>query len=376
MSRNTVFVICPTEYGGQIEHAFDTAAALTRHPAVHKVALLTRPGAVEYLKSPTIPGLEICEVFPARRVKSDIIRNAFRPFLQVLDVLSEHFAIRNLLSKSRAEKVLLVLDTSRYPIPRLLTRAEIQTKIAIFVHNARPHVSERRRSLRDRVLLTLERKSINGADLVVTHGDQQLATLSSYTKTQIVSVALPTTSFLDRPDNIENAFQHTEPFALCIGEIRENKGVAFAIEAAKEAKVDLIVAGKSHSESLADGLAKLADDHSGILIIDDFLDKSQFDSLIGRAHVILLPYTHFDAQSGILAKAMKAGKQIIASDLPSLREQADGYSRVEFVPQGNVKELKSKLTKVMASRPSGTAVEPQTPEEEWKAVADILLSHV
>ena len=43
--------------------------------------------------------------------------------------------------------------------------------------------------------------------------------------------------------------------------------------------------------------------------------------------MIVLPYTHFDAHSGVLAKAVGAGTPVVASDLPSLRAQARGYDR-------------------------------------------------
>ena len=42
------------------------------------------------------------------------------------------------------------------------------------------------------------------------------------------------------------------------------------------------------------------------------------------------PYTHFDAQSGILAKAIAAGLPVVASDLTSLREQNGAHAPARF----------------------------------------------
>lgn len=376
MSPDTAFVVSPTEYGGQIEHAFDTAVALSLHPDVEKVVLLTRPGASAYLKDPDLPGLEIHEVFPPRRTKGSTVWNAIRPIFQVVDVITEHLAIRREMPKSRDGRVLLVLDTSRYPLPRLLLAKAEQARIAIFVHNARPHVAEHRRSLRDHVLLFLERNSINGADIAVTHGDQQLTTVASYTHTKVASVPLPTTSFLDEPVPSEFQSARSTPYSLCIGELRENKGVEVAIMAAERAGVDLIVAGKSHDETISRRLSTLAAHNPGTVLIDEFLDKSQFDSLLSHARVVLLPYTHFDAQSGILAKAMKAGRPIIASDLPALREQAGDYPAITFVTPGDVEELQARLTLTMSSQVLASTPKNEGPEQEWNAVANLLLTNV
>lgn len=373
-SPNTIFVVSPTEYGGQIEHAYDTAVGLSMRSTADHVVLLTRPGAKEYLQDPTLGGVQIREIFPPRRMKGHMLWNAVRPLFQIVDLLAEHIAIRNQMPKHHHD-VLLVLDTSRYPYPRVLLRKRTRAKIVLFVHNARPHVTELRRSLRDRVLLYLERSSINGVDLAVMHGKQQLATVSSYTKTRLAAVPLPKTSFLDAciEDNSAHTVAHS--YSLCIGELRENKGVEVAMDAATKARVGLVVAGKSHEEAVSRRLIELAAQYEGIQLIDEFLDKNRFETLILGAHVVLLPYTHFDAQSGILAKAMKAGKQIIASDLPALREQAVGYRRISFVPPNDAEKLADRLQAMMASDIADSALQNENPEQEWKAVANVLLTN-
>ncbi|WP_454699209.1 glycosyltransferase [Arthrobacter humicola] len=241
-------------------------------------------------------------------------------------------------------------------------------------------MADEKRSIRDHVLLFLERQCINGADLAVTHGEQQLRTVASYTKTKLVSVPLPETSFLDNaapPIQQVDDDEFARPYALCIGELRENKGIEVAMVAAKAADVTLLVAGKSENIEMSQNLFNLASHHDGTFLLDEFLDKSRFDTLILNAKVVLLPYTHFDAQSGILAKAMKANKTIIASDLPALREQAEGYAHISFVPPGETSNLASELRVEMNADHATTEIERcAEPEHEWKVIAQTLLANV
>lgn len=378
MNQATVaFVVSPTEYGGQVEHAFDTAVALSRQPDVQKTLLVTRPGATDYLGPYEVENLDILEILPPRRVKASATFNLIRPVLQVFDLCQEHLLIRRVVLQRRAMLTLIVLDTSRYPVPKVLSSRGLATKIAIFVHNAKPHVSEDKQSLRQRLLRAIEKSCINGADLAITHGERQLEIVAEYTSTRVVSVPLPKHSFLDRmEDHLPPLPMPADSYSLCIGELRENKGIETAMQAAETVGARLIVAGKSENQDVANELNRVASQHDATLLLDRFLDKPEFDHLIQNARVVLLPYTHFDAQSGVLAKAMKAGRAIIASDLPALREQAANYEQIEFVQPSNSRELGQALFYAMSSeKPSISPVQQDsTRETEWNVVARTVLT--
>lgn len=344
--RTRVIVVCPTEYGGQIEHAADTAMALAADPAVEQVVLLSRPGAAAYLGQPRVEGLSIVETVPPRRTSGF---GPLRRIVQVADLVREHAQIRA-LSRTGGHHLVLALDSSKYPWPRLLTTQKSQ-RLALFLHNVKPHHDEASASLREQVLRYLELGATRGVDRVIVHGEDQKRTARATVTGDLVAVTLPTSTRIDEvatapsvpvqvaeddtptknqqpTDDVDQLIR--EPYALVLGELRANKGVELAIDAAGDAGVPLLVAGRPESPELGRDLKQRAARAGNVKILDRFLERSEFTRLLESATVVVLPYTHFDAQSGILAKAVAAQLPIVASDLPSLKEQAGEHQPAVF----------------------------------------------
>lgn len=339
--RVRALVVCPTEYGGQIEHAADTALALAADPRTESVILLSRRGADAYLGRPQAPGLRVVESIPARRTGGGRLRRV----LQVVDLLREHLQIRRLAAAAGPSAV-LALDSSKYPVPDLLKGRRGQAT-ALFLHNVRPHHDDDEASLRLRLLRWLELGAARGADRVIVHGaDQQRTareTLSGL-RGELRAVPLPTSTRIDeaataasvpvRVDAQEPEAPRLElpeqPYALVLGELRANKGVELAIDAAGLAGVPLLVAGRAESPELSEAMAQRARRAGTVRLEDRFLTRAEFTRALEGAAVVVLPYTHFDAQSGILAKAIAAGLPVVASDLGSLREQSGEHSPARF----------------------------------------------
>lgn len=327
---NTVraLVVCPTEYGGHIEHAADLSLALCRRSGNEGVLLVSRPGARNYLGDLGDPSLQVLEDLPARRVAMTGIAARVKPVLQVIDLVREHLALRRLV-RQLGSTATVIFETPKYPIPFLVTGRQAES--VLFMHNASPHDTSA--GLRQKVLRWLERRCINGVDRAVTHGAPQARLIAGYTRTPVEAVPLPTTTALGqvssrsprRPDIVPD-----EPYALCIGELRPNKGIEQAIVAAAEGGLPLLVAGKSVDPALSSTLSELADTARSVVVHDEFLSKGDFDALIQHAALVVLPYTHFDAQSGILSKAVGAEVDVLAADLASLRDQAADYPLIRY----------------------------------------------
>lgn len=321
-----VVVVCPTEYGGQLEHAADLALALDADPEVASVRLVSRPGARAYLAWGPEHPVQVVETVPPRRteVPSSRAGKLLRAGLQVADLVREHVAVRA-VAATAGDDAVLALDSTKYPVPGVL-RAKGSQRTAVFVHNAQPHFDQDRASVREKVLLWLDRACARRADRVVTHGAEQAEIVRGYTDRPVSAVTLPVSSRLDPQTPATAPATGSGLYALCIGEVRANKGIEHAVVAAGEAGVPLLVRGAAESPELGAELTGLAARHPTVDFEDRFLTREEFAGYVHDAAVIVLPYTHFDAHSGVLAKAIGAGTPVVASDLASLREQAGDYA--------------------------------------------------
>lgn len=323
-SRDAV-VVCPTEYGGQLEHAADLALALLDDPRSGRVWLVSRPGAQEYLGWESDHPVQVVETVPPRRTRSPgaMIGKLLKPVLQVADLVREHAAVRS-VARQANDRAVLVLDSTKYPLPRTLCTSRHQA-VSVFVHNAQPHFDLASPSVRERVLLWLERSCARRCDQVITHGVDQGEIVRGYTSKPVSAVDLPVSSRLELADVATSNAIPCSPYALCIGEMRANKGIELAMEAAVRADVPLLVRGAAESPELSYSLARRAAAGRSVDFADEFLSREDFTAYILHAAVIVLPYTHFDAHSGVLAKAVGAGVAVVSSDLASLRAQAGDY---------------------------------------------------
>ncbi|MEX5255842.1 glycosyltransferase [Kocuria arenosa] len=377
-------VVCPTEYGGHIEHAADTALALAQRPGINQVVLLSRPGAAEYLGCPGEPRLRIVETVPPRRpARVGRVASFLRAGLQILDLAREHARIRRVTRLADPHSV-IVLDSSKYPWPDLL-RGHRTQRIVLFVHNARPHFDAHEASLRQRVILRLERSCMRKVDRIITHGSAQQEIIQANTDIEVLSVHLPLSTRLDF-SNASGGDEHGEapqssetdsPFALCVGELRSNKGIEQAIAASKASRVPLRVHGRSEDPELGTELARLAEGSKFSTLDDRFLSRNEFNELLENAAVIVLPYLHFDAQSGVLSKAMNVGARVVASDLQALRDQADSYPAIVFGDVHNPEEFGALLRSAYdeAVR-AGRHPSPQSlplEHDGWDSIAEVLL---
>lgn len=395
-AQQSILIVCPTEYGGQIEHAADLAIAVAARDDVDRCVLLTRPGARRYLGEIDTDRLSVIELLPPRRLRTGLWSRVSNAPLQLVDLLRENLIVRRVCSSSPGP-LTMVLETTKYPMPRLLT-GRTGAKVVLFVHNAQPHFDLVKATLRQRFLLRLERWCLAGSDLAVTHGSTQLATIAEYSSTPTRSVPLPRSSALPAVQATEEGFEAKEllasllphgwdidaPFALCIGEIRPNKGTELAIKAAGAVGIPLLVAGKSDGDDHSRQLSQLAQTYPHVEIRDAFLDAREFDLLVRSAALIVLPYSHFDAQSGVLSKAMNAGRSVLASDLKALMDQADAYPQITFADP-NFEEvfaqaLRSTFETAVLAPAGEVAAQPEQhgvalPKEDWQLVAAAVVEH-
>lgn len=343
-------VICPTPRGGHIEHAFELAVALARTTGAPAV-VFTRPGAREYL--PPSELVVIDEVLAPLPTTSNKILKALH---HAAVLLTEPF----LLSRRfrRFEITTVVLEEPRYATLKMFRFRTSVRRIVLMMHNATPHRLSSTDPL-EGLRTWIADRTVSGVDEIIVHGSRQQRTLRELYSRDSRAFPLPTSSFLDgmRGNEPLNAGPPSgdAPF-ICLGELRENKGLEFSIAAAAVDEQSLVIAGHDVDPTYVDRIRKLAANVPTVSLRESFLSTDEFDSLLRSSRGLLLSYSQFDAQSGLLSKGMALGKYIIASDLDALREQAGSYDRIEFVDPTNVRDFSAALGRVpLISDPSRNA---------------------
>lgn len=361
MQRAAV-IVCPTEYGGHLLHASEIAAAFSRDDEFSKVILVSRPGARSAIAD-WREDFEVDELISPRRTGGPL-----KPLRQIIDVSRDRRRLRLLVAEaSKDANVTAVHEVARYGV---MPKAHN----ILFVHNAVSHEAVRP-TLRSRYLAWQQRRVSRRFDCIFVHGRTQREEVQRWTTVPVISVELPGNSRASATGDLDPAIAQlvsSGGFALCLGEVRRNKGIENAIGAAKVAGRKLVIAGAPEDSSYAAQLRTLAGDHDDTLLVLRFLTEAEYSALLAAADVVLLPYISFGAQSGVLAQAMQLGKRLIATDLPSLREQAEGYIGIDFVPVGSEAQLADKLGYVPAQTESAAQLAGKDARAGWDRIAQLM----
>lgn len=344
----TTVIVCPTPAGGHIEHACDVALA-TLSATGQQAVLLTRPGAVEYLPTAVTSRVKVLEIIPplVPQIQSaTLVKRVERAAKQLIGLLQEHWRIRKTLGSLPGRKVLL-LEEPRYPFPGLLKDTRRRTTVCLMLHNAVEHATSGR-SFSLRIKSWIASQICRKVDRIAVHGDRQLALVKKAVDTPARSFALPGDSYLSglmpyAATGLSKQFEQLSESFVCLGEIRENKGIELAIQAARISSAKVTVLGKAIDPHYLESLHKASYGLPNVEIRDEFLSAQAFEYVISNCKALLLPYSQFGAQSGVLARAMRKSTWIIASDLPSLKEQASAAHNVAFFTAGSSEDLANKM---------------------------------
>lgn len=321
-----IYIVCPTPRGGHLEHAIETTLAL-QSATDAKVAILSRVGAKSYAGQIGIGDEYIIECLPSTL---DPMPLPARILLASSRLIREYLAIRRQIRNTNATHVHLIAEEPRYPFVRpLRVRGPRVTTVSGIIHNVREHEnSSFPARLRQATKLLFARK----VEAVFVHGAAQASRLSNLRN--LITLQLPVGSLLHQGATADSPLG-----ALCIGEIRRNKGLDFAAQGARVSGIALTVAGEIAELSYQGDLEVLKEEFSELDFRIGFLNSGAFESMLRAARVLILSYSEMEAQSGVLARALSLRKAVICTDLPAFREQAANYAGVRFVSYGDVVEL-------------------------------------
>ncbi len=244
--------------------------------------------------------------------------------------------------------------------------------IVVTVHNVLPHEEAK-------WFIRCTHWICHRADQVLVHSDDNLAQLQEAYKLPAAkcakipfSIYLPDTPRMDRNKALDQLGLFHEPiYALCFGTIRPYKGLHIILAAMAKLHTTprpfhLIVAGKPWEDW--DTYAQQMSESGLIHRVRTFLDyipEEEIHHFFNAADCILLPYTHFDSQSGVGALSLPYRKPLYVSrvgGLPDWVNQDEDW----IVPPNDVDALAEKLNTFLQ--------DPEGHTQRFSTVANTVLS--
>lgn len=225
-------------------------------------------------------------------------------------------------------------------------------RVLLTVHNVAPHESGLLKRALNRVVFRLGHEYIvhseqNRRELQrIMGGDSSRITVLPHGILETPRTGMSRVTARDRLGLARDA-----RVVLCFGNIRPYKGVdvllrAFADVARADAAAVLVIAGKPWEDwgpyaALIDELGIA----SRVTCFLDYVPTAQIEPYFVAADVVALPYTHFDAQSGVGTRALPFGRPLVVSNVGGLPELVMEPGAV--VPPSDPKALGAALTRVL-----------------------------
>ncbi len=226
-------------------------------------------------------------------------------------------------------------------------------RVVLTVHNVAPHEEGAiRRSLNAAVLRCGHR--------VIVHSENNRTALRVEASRRPVVVVPhgrldPPRSGLTRPEargRLGLSNNGAAQVVLAFGNIRPYKGIdvllkAFASVLKERPRAVLVIAGKAWTswEPYAALIARLGI-QDGVRLFLDFIPADQVETFFTAADVVVLPYTHFDGQSGVGNVALPFGRPLVVSDVGGLADLV--VSEDVVVAPGDAEALATALVQVLS----------------------------
>ena len=223
--------------------------------------------------------------------------------------------------------------------------------LAAMVHDIRPHQRALPAPLETRLLRRTYRSA---GHLMVFHrvlGDELAADFGvDPALVHVLPHPLDGTDLRDR--SVERP---DRPLLLFFGTLRPNKGLDVLLDAVAslgaELDADVVIAGEGDAAAVA-GLRRRVDALPNVRLEAGRVPEDRKAALFSRASWVLLPYTSFHSQSGVLADAYAYRVPLVVSDVgalgPTVRDAGTGL----VVPPGDADALAEALLQASRRRPA------------------------
>lgn len=175
-------------------------------------------------------------------------------------------------------------------------------------------------------------------------------------------------------DSVEDAVER--PRLLFFGVIRPNKGLHVLLEALERLPhCDVTVAGAGDEPNYNDRIRTLVNRFAPGRVewIDRYIAESEIPALFEKCQLVVLPYTFFNSQSGVLLQALAYQRPVVASDLGAMGECVKQWQIGPVVSPGDAVALAHGIEQALepeSYRQSVQAIARVRSELTWSRMAD------
>jgi glycosyltransferase involved in cell wall biosynthesis len=166
---------------------------------------------------------------------------------------------------------------------------------------------------------------------------------------------------------------------LFFGVIRPNKGLHVLLKAMEHLPESrLVVAGASESTDYRESIQAMVDrlPPGCVEVRDRFISESEAADLFNTCSLVVLPYTSFAAQSGVLHQAVAHGRPVVVSDVGALGESVREWGVGKVVPPNDDRALAEAIARALrpeAYRVAATAAARVRDALTWASMAEATL---
>ncbi len=166
---------------------------------------------------------------------------------------------------------------------------------------------------------------------------------------------------------------------LFFGVIRPNKGLPVLLRAMERlSDCTLTVAGAFEDPRYRDQIRSLVEQlpPGQVELIDGFVEDDDLAQLFDKSDLVILPYTSFAAQSGVLHDALAHGLPVVASDVGSLGESVRRWGIGEVVPPSDGPALTRAIRDALMPQrymEASRAVDEVRENLSWERTAEITI---
>ena len=345
--RTTLIVHAPTPSGGHPEYVFKELSGLRSADSQFDIVWPRRSDLEDkfesrYFSQPT--------VIPTQLPRTGLSKVQW--LRQRLQPSRRHdVAFCQWLLRQRGADVVLIEEVQRFTLFAVIAACKfVGARSFVHLHNIRRH--DYSGSVLDRLDEYLTGRALQWSDGVIVHSAANALSLQRNFGSNIdVSVV---------PHGIRAAVTvagqaPATPQFLFFGEIRSNKGVADLL-AAFEKVTDtstLVIAGRAEPEMRKILESQIAQG-GPVRWIDGFVDASDVAGLMVDATAVVLPYTEFDAQSGVLHLAIEYGVPVVVTDVGALGETVRDLDIGLVVEPRNASNLADAMIEIADPELNGT----------------------